>query len=181
EPRLPASVTLSTPVVSMTPQNYGTELVKRLDTVFQAVRSHREEQRLKHNQGLLYKLLDLRRPKAGPKIVHYERLKPYRSSWDPSSAQVNQPVVSQHVDTLPRYTTLSGSLPLYPRQPDTGQAFAAACPSVPLLRRPSGRVSQVPPQHNQRPDAARAVSARLCDSSTTRSGRVVRRPQRLLL
>ena len=42
EPRVPANV--STPLISQTPQNYSTELVKRLDTVFQAVHSHHEYQ-----------------------------------------------------------------------------------------------------------------------------------------
>ena len=32
EPRVPVNVDPSTPVMSQTPQNYGTELVKRLDT-----------------------------------------------------------------------------------------------------------------------------------------------------
>ena len=194
EPRLPAAVTLSTPMSSLTPQNYGTELVRRLDTVFQAVRSHREEQRLKReyyfnkhmkfkpylcgdlvwmddpttqrkklepnwtgpykvicsdDNGLLYKLLDLTHPQAGPKVVHYDRLKPYRSTWGTSSTHTNPPVVPQPMDTLPKYTALSGSLPLDQRRTDNGQASASACPSVPLLRRPSGRVSQVFPQQHQ--------------------------------
>ncbi len=57
EPRLPATVTLSTPAVSMTPQNYGTELVKQFDTVFQAVHSHREEQRLKGEHSFSHSAL----------------------------------------------------------------------------------------------------------------------------
>uniref|UniRef100_A0A3B5A4H6 Gypsy retrotransposon integrase-like protein 1 n=1 Tax=Stegastes partitus TaxID=144197 RepID=A0A3B5A4H6_9TELE len=47
EPRVPANVDLSTPTVPQSPQDYGSELGKWLDTVFQAVCSHREEQRLK--------------------------------------------------------------------------------------------------------------------------------------
>jgi len=47
EPGVPATVNVSPPVESQTPENYGSELVKRLDTVFQTVGSHREEQRLK--------------------------------------------------------------------------------------------------------------------------------------
>ncbi|KAL7387143.1 hypothetical protein ABVT39_018892 [Epinephelus coioides] len=123
--------------MSQTPQDYGSELVKRLDTVFQSVRCHREEQRLKHeycfnkhvkfrpyqcgdlvwmddpttqrkkldpnwtgpykvvlsdDKGLLYRLLDLRHPQAGSKVVHYDRLKPCRSTWNAPSVSVNQPV-----------------------------------------------------------------------------------------
>lgn len=161
EARVPASVNLS----MQTPQNYGSERVKRRDTVFQAVCSHREEQKLKceyyfnkhvkfkpyqcgdlvwmddppaqrkkldpnwtgpykvvssDNKGLVYTLLDLRHPHAGPKVIHYDRLKPCWSTWDTSSAPVNQPVHQQPIDTLPRYTSLSGSLPMYPEPHDTG-------------------------------------------------------------
>ncbi|KAI3372312.1 hypothetical protein L3Q82_022807, partial [Scortum barcoo] len=143
---LPASVHLSTPVVLQTPQNYGSELVRRLDTVFQAVRSHSEDQRLKReyyfnqhvkfrpyecgdlvwmddpttqrkkldpnwtgpyevlssdDKGLLYTLLDLRHPQAEPRVIHYDRLKPYRSSWDLSSAPANRPLP---MNTLPRFS-----------------------------------------------------------------------------
>lgn len=194
--------------------------MKRLDTVFQTVRSYREEQRLKREyyfnkyvkfkpyqcgdlvwlddpttqrkkldpnwtgpyrvvssdeKGVVYKLLDLRHPQTGPKVIHYDRLKPYRSAWTALSAPVNQPV---SVDTLPRYTSLSGSLPMFPTPPDTGQAYAPVCPSVPLLRRPSGRVSRVQPQQNQRTDNVPAVRV---GQPTTRSGRIVRKPQRLML
>lgn len=89
---------------------------------------------------LLYKQSDLRHPQAGSKVVHYDQLKPYRSTWYTSSA---------HIDTLPTYTALTGSFPLHPDQPDTGQASVPACSTVPLLCRPSGLVSQVPPQPNQ--------------------------------
>uniref|UniRef100_A0A3Q1EDR0 Gypsy retrotransposon integrase-like protein 1 n=1 Tax=Acanthochromis polyacanthus TaxID=80966 RepID=A0A3Q1EDR0_9TELE len=47
EPRDPANVELSMPIVSWSPQNYSSELVNRLDTAFQAVCCHREEQSLK--------------------------------------------------------------------------------------------------------------------------------------
>lgn len=228
EPRVPASVTLSTPIPPQTPKNYGSELVKRLDTVFQAVHCHREEQRLKReyyfnrhvkfkpyqcgdlvwmddpttqrkkldpnwtgpykvissdDKGVIYKLLDLRHSQAGPKVVHYDRLKPYRSSLETSSMPVKQLVPQQHMNTLPRYTSLSGSLPMYSVPLDLGQASAPACPSVPLLRRPSGRVSRVQPQQNQLPAAASTVpvGTHSGDPSTTRSGRVIQRPQRLML
>uniref|UniRef100_A0A3Q3MR96 Integrase catalytic domain-containing protein n=1 Tax=Labrus bergylta TaxID=56723 RepID=A0A3Q3MR96_9LABR len=223
---IPANVTLSTPYVSQTPQNYGSELVKRLETVFQFVRSHREDQRLKReyyfnkhvkfkpyevgdfvwmndpttqrkkldpnwtgpykvvsteNKGLTYNLLDLRHPQAGSKVVHYDRLKPYRSTWDISSVPDTWTVPKRPLDTLPRYTSLSGSLPLYSvPDTDTGQALAPACLSVPLLRRPSGWVSRVQPQLTAHAPAVPA-GTHSSDPPQTRSGRVVRKPQRLLL
>ena len=168
EPCVPAGVTLSMPQVSWMPQIYGSELVKRLDTVFRTVHSHREEQRLKceyyfnkhvkfkpyqcgdlvwiddptmqrqkfepnwtgpyrvalsDEKGLIYNLLDLRHPQAGSKVIHYDRLKPYRSTWDTTSVPVNRPVPRQLMDTLPSYMSLSGSLLISP-----GQASASACP-----------------------------------------------------
>ena len=228
EPRVPATVDLSPPVMSQTPQNYGTELVKRLNTVFQTVRSHREDQRLKReyyfnkhvkfkpyqfgdlvwmddpttqrkklepnwtgpykvissdNDGLVYTLLDLKHPRAASKVIHYDRLKPYCSTWDTSSAPANQLVPQLLRNTVPRYTSLSGSLPIHPGSSDTEQASAPACPSVPLMRRPSGRMSQVHPQQNHRTDTVPAASAGTHSGAppTTRYGRIVRRPQRFVL
>uniref|UniRef100_A0A8C6L5C7 Gypsy retrotransposon integrase-like protein 1 n=1 Tax=Nothobranchius furzeri TaxID=105023 RepID=A0A8C6L5C7_NOTFU len=48
EPCLPAAVSLSTPGLQRTPQNYGAELVSRLDAAFEALHFHREDQRLRH-------------------------------------------------------------------------------------------------------------------------------------
>ncbi len=215
-------------MISQTPQNYGTELVKRLDTVFQTVCSHREDQRLKRehyfnkhvkfkpyqfgdlvwmddpttqrkklepnwtgpykvissdNEGLVYTLLDLKHPQAASKVIHYDRLKPYRSTWDTSSAPVHHLVPQLPMNTVPRYTSLSGSLPIHPRSSETEQASAPACPSVPLMRRPSGRMSRVHPQQNHRTDTVPAASAGTHSGAppTTRCGRIVRRPQRFLL
>lgn len=47
EPRPPAHVQVSSPREPYSPQNYGSELVSRLDSAFEAVRLHREEQKLK--------------------------------------------------------------------------------------------------------------------------------------
>lgn len=184
EPRVPSDVYLSTAVFSQTPQNYGAELVTRLDTVFQSVRSHREDQRLKYyfnkhvkftpyqcgdlvwmddpttqrkklepnwtgpykvissdKEGLEYTPLDLKHPQAVAKVIHYDRLKPYHSTWDAYSAPVEHLVPQLPMDTFPRYTSLSGSLPTHPHLSEPEQASAHACLSVPLIRRPSGRMS----------------------------------------
>lgn len=134
------------------------------------------------NNGLIYKLFDLRHPQAVSKVVHYDRLKPYRSTWDTASAPVNQLVSRQPMDILPSYTALSGSLPRYAGPADSGQASAPACPSVPLLRRPSERVSRVQTQQNQGTNTATTVPLQTCSGGPlmTRSGRIVRTPQRLL-
>lgn len=70
--RIPASVDLSMPALSQTPQDYGSELVKRLDIVLQAVRSHREEQRLKSeyyfNKHVKFKPYPYPRGDLGPHL-----------------------------------------------------------------------------------------------------------------
>ncbi|XP_063078039.1 uncharacterized protein LOC134467953 [Engraulis encrasicolus] len=233
QPQLcPVESTESTPPVDHTgaaesPQNYGSELVTRMDTVFQAVQANTEEQRLKreyyynrqvrfqpyqrgdlvwiddpttvrqklspkwtgpyevvssNDQGLIYKLLDLKHPHKEPKVIHYDRLKPFRSTWEASEAL-------GHDTPLPRYTALSGSMPFQFGSTDTGQTSAtstgqtqtATGPVVPLMRRPSGRVVPAPPQQTQGTElGAMGPGVSQDTSCTTRSGRTVRRPQRLV-
>ncbi len=65
--------------------------------------------------GVIYTVLNVRNVKAEPKVVHYERLKPYRSKWtEPAltstcAGQDKNKIVQ---DLRPLYTALSGSLPL---------------------------------------------------------------------
>uniref|UniRef100_A0A3B3U2M2 Integrase catalytic domain-containing protein n=1 Tax=Poecilia latipinna TaxID=48699 RepID=A0A3B3U2M2_9TELE len=91
EPRLPANVHISSPKVSDCPQNYGSELATRMDAAFETVVLHHKEQRQKREpykvisvdeKGLLYKLVDVKYPQAVTRVIHYDRLKPYRSSTD---------------------------------------------------------------------------------------------------
>lgn len=227
EPRLPTDMFFSLPGTAESPQNYGSELVTRMGTAFQAVQGNSEEQRLKReyyynrqvrfrpyqrgdlvwiddpttvrqklspkwtgpyevvssdDKGLVYKLLDIVNPHKEPKVIHYDRLKPFRSTWEASKAP-------GHDTPLPRYTALSGSLPFHfgptdtcqtPTTTDISQATTTTGPVVPLMRRPSGRVVTEPPQQTQGTDLDyRGPRGSQDTVYTTRSGRTVHRPQRL--
>ncbi|KAL2087239.1 hypothetical protein ACEWY4_018298 [Coilia grayii] len=217
----------SLPGTAQSPQNYGSELVTRMDTVFQAVHANSEEQRLKceyyyntqvrfrpyqrgdlvwiddpttvrqklspkwtgpyevvssDDKGLIYKLLDFVNPHKEPKVIHYDRLKPFRSTWEASKAP-------GHDTPLPRYTALTGSLPFRfgsadtcqtPSTTATSQTPTITGPVVPLMRRPLGRVETETPQQIQGTDLGpRGPGGSQDTLYTTRSGRTVHRPQRL--
>lgn len=57
--------------------------------------------------GVTYKVKDLLDSKSKPKVIHYNRLKPYRSVWSPDPRPV---MTSPHMGRPP-LTALSGSRP----------------------------------------------------------------------
>uniref|UniRef100_A0A3B3WTS4 Integrase catalytic domain-containing protein n=1 Tax=Poecilia mexicana TaxID=48701 RepID=A0A3B3WTS4_9TELE len=125
-------------------------------------------------KGLLYKLVDVKYPQAATRVIHYDRLKPYRSSTDTLPTDVSQSVFPPNRDTLPRYTALSGSLPWLFGQTAAAQTSGTtrSLPSSP--RNPTGLISHQPTQPPPSlPPSGGAV--------ITRHGRTVRKPQRLLL
>lgn len=126
-----------------------------------------------NDKGIIYRLLDLNHPHKEPKVIHYDRLKPFRGTWE---------ALGEHTP-LPRYTALSGSLLLNLGSSDTSQTAPATGPIVPLMRRPSGRLLPEPQQQAQgtEPGVVGPGRTQLDATCTTRSGRTVRRTQRLLL
>ncbi|KAK6491574.1 hypothetical protein HHUSO_G3672 [Huso huso] len=145
---------------------------------------------------IVYELLDLRHPEAQPKIIHYDRLKPYRSTW-PENVPSNSvlPPPQNHEDPLPcpdvrstngipGYTALSGSLPLIScqRPPEGNTSRSPALQSVPSLRRPSGRVSQSHMLTRDIPQPAVPASEvgqdRSLELPRIRSGRIIQKPHR---
>ena len=134
--------------------------------------------------GVDYEILDQRDPRAKPKIIHYNRLKPYRSAW--SADQHPTPPVTPAVPTCssgpPPLTALSGSRPnVYQRPVATN-----GC-SVPR----AGTQSQVNPlsQHPVHPAPQVEGTAAVGHSSgqttvqplpglRTRTGRCIRPPTR---
>lgn len=62
------------------------------------------------DDGLIYKLLDIKYPEAAPKGIHYNCLKPYCSETVLPAATHSVPQPPR--DALPGFTALSGSLPL---------------------------------------------------------------------
>ncbi|KAL1260276.1 hypothetical protein QQF64_008103 [Cirrhinus molitorella] len=129
----------------------------------------------------------MRNEKAEPKVVHYERLKAYRSRWiEPAltSTGAGQAVDERVQGTMhsvkPPYTALSGSLPLSLGGPMVGENETPVLPSVPHVRRPSGRMTQVPHVMNQPLEVGEHATSlggeHVSKGVVTRSGRVIKRP-----
>ncbi|KAK9959336.1 hypothetical protein ABG768_009466 [Culter alburnus] len=57
--------------------------------------------------GVTYKVKDLLDSRSKPKVIHYNRLKPYRSAWSPDP----RPVLTPPQTGRPPLTALSGSRP----------------------------------------------------------------------
>lgn len=55
------------------------------------------------NNGLIYKLMDVKYPQTATKVIHYDRLKPYRCATDRVPMDVTQAVLPPSMVTLPRY------------------------------------------------------------------------------
>lgn len=53
-----------------------------------------------NEKGILYKLMDLKHPQAVPRVIHYDRLKPYGSHY--SAEPVDDPVPLRRMETSPR-------------------------------------------------------------------------------
>lgn len=121
------------------------------------------------DNGLTYTLVDMKSPQAAPKVIHYDRLKPYRCK------DISDSMIQPFIDTVPRYTALSGSLPLFLDQTVVDQVPRSSS-SVPSFRGPTGRVA-----HRQTPQTQSEALQPPCPNLTTRSGRIIRKPERLLL
>lgn len=129
------------------------------------------------DDGLIYKLLDIKYPEAAPKGIHYNCLKPYCSETVLPAATHSVPQPPR--DALPGFTALSGSLPLCFGQSVANQIPGPARLSIPVLRRPTGRVSCGSPAQAQ--GSTSSTVPLFVGPSITRSGCIVRKPQRLLL
>ncbi len=135
--------------------------------------------------GVIYTVLNVRNVKAELKVVHYERLKPYRSKWiEPAltstcAGQDKNKIVQ---DLRPLYTALSGSLPLSSGELWVGENEAPVLSSVPHVRRPSGRIAQVPHAVRQPPQLVEHTSSVGGNHGSkcvvTRLGRVSKRPRK---
>ena len=72
--------------------------------------------------GVDYELLDQRDPRAKPKVIHYNRLKPYRSAWSadrhPVPPSPSELTVPANGPGPPLLTALSGSRPYVYRHPN---------------------------------------------------------------
>ena len=73
--------------------------------------------------GVDYELLDQQDPRAKPKIIHYNRLKPYRSPWSANRLPVppspSELTVTANGPGPPLLTALSGSRPYVYGHPTT--------------------------------------------------------------
>ncbi len=135
--------------------------------------------------GVIYTVLNVRNVKAEPKVVHYERLKPYRSKWTepaPTSTCAGQDKNKIVQDLRPLYTALSGSLPLSSGELWVGENEAPILSSVPHVRRPSGRIAQVPHAVRQPPQLVEHTSSVGGNHGSkcvvTHLGRVSKRPRK---
>ncbi len=123
--------------------------------------------------GVTYKVLDLLDPRSKPKVIHYNRLKPYRSVWSPEPS----PVLRTPQSGRPPLTGLSGSRP-----------YVHHDSSVPKSVRPIQGVQErdgtLPPVQNELSEGSRAELPveipcdRPAEGTKTRSGRSVRPPIR---
>lgn len=131
-----------------------------------------------------YELLDQRDPRAKPKIIHYNRLKPYRSAWSAGDTPPSPSgqAVPMNTPSPPLLTALSGSRPYVYRHPDTH-----TCPVSPSQT----NVSSSPPGPATATPQAGDIVATGCHSELfpvvqplmgvrTRSGRCVRPPVRYM-
>ncbi|KAL0150681.1 hypothetical protein M9458_053985, partial [Cirrhinus mrigala] len=59
------------------------------------------------DMGVTYKVKDLLDSRSKPKVIHYNRLKPYRSAWSPEPS----PLLTSPQGERPPLTALSGSRP----------------------------------------------------------------------
>ncbi|XP_057188755.1 interleukin-13 receptor subunit alpha-1 isoform X1 [Triplophysa rosa] len=136
--------------------------------------------------GIIYTVLDQSRVNAEPKVVHYDRLKPYRSSWKAlvrSSTGAGQSVDEGGRRAQPTFTALSGSLPFMSKELEVQGNRDQVIPTVPHMRRPSGRMPEVLRSVQQPlPVLERTTSAVrehcFSDGAVTRSGRVIKRPRK---
>ncbi|KAL2076396.1 hypothetical protein ACEWY4_028006 [Coilia grayii] len=76
--------------------------------------------------GVDYKLQDQLDPRAKPKVVHYNRLKPYRSPWPDGSTPTSLENSQGHPAVRPQLTALSASRPYAYHVPDTAAGQPAA-------------------------------------------------------
>ncbi len=123
--------------------------------------------------GVTYKVLDVLDPRSKPKVIHYNRLKPYRSVWSPEP----RPVLRTPQSGCSPLTGLSGSRPYIPQDS-----------SVPKSVRPIQRVQErdgiLPPVQNELSERSRAdlpveiPCDRPAEGTKTKSGRSVRPPIR---
>ena len=134
--------------------------------------------------GVDYELLDQRDPRAKPKVIHYNHLKPYRSAWSaggmpPSPSGQTVPV---NTPSPPLLTALLGSRPYVYRHPATH-----TCPVTPSQT----NVSSSPPRPATAMPQAGDIVVTRCHSELspvvqpfvgvrTKSGHFVRPPVRYM-
>ena len=133
--------------------------------------------------GVDYELLDQLSPRAKPKVIHYNRLKPYRSPQPPAqglpsdSGQAPPPAPRPGPPPL---TALSGSRPYIYRGPTRPGPCVpppmAHVPGNPPLQRSDAPPAQV--RDNPTAVARPALVTQPTSGLRTRSGRCVRPPER---
>lgn len=99
--------------------------------------------------GVDYNIQDQLDPRAKPKVVHYNRLKPYRSPWSEDSAPTTPENNQANRAARPQLTALSASRPYAYRVPDTAASHPA----------PPDGAPDTPASHQAAPDQAPNAAA----------------------